>query len=178
VDDAALLDRLEREDADDRADRIDRGALPPQDRREPRAGLRVLQEGADHRRPRHDHDRAEHQRRLGGESQQERRQGGRATPRDRDPQGQQPSHDPPAVAFELLEDQVESAVEQDDRDRQLDEGREGLAQELRRVEHAREGARREPDREQQHDRGQPEPIRHHLASDRQRDRESEPKEDL
>jgi hypothetical protein len=82
------------------------------------------------------------------------------------------------VAFELLEDQVESAVEQDDRDRQLDERGEGFAQELRRVQHAREGASREPDREQQHDRGQPEPIRHHLASDRQRDRESEPQEDL
>jgi hypothetical protein len=92
-----------------------------------RAGLRMLQEGADHRRPRHDHDRPEHQRGVGREPEEQRREGGGATPRDRDPQGQQPSHDPSAVAFELLEDQVESAVEQDDRDRQLDERGEGLA---------------------------------------------------
>src|SRR5271165_223372 len=101
-----------------------------------------------------------------------------AGPGHRDAPLAQPAHHPVAVALQPGVDQIQAAVEQDDRDRQADQRRPRRPEDLVRIDHRGQGARREPGRQQQDDRRDAETRRDDLAGHGQPDNESQPGEDL
>ena len=129
----AARQRMEHERPDDGADRIDRRALPAEDRAHPTTGASPFEQWYHDGRSGHDEDRTEQDRDAGREVEQEEHECDGPCPGDRHTPQDQPANDVLAVTLEVPDPQVECAVEQDHPDGQRDHRRELVSHQLVRI---------------------------------------------
>ena len=127
------LDGMEHDDGDDRAERVDGRSLIAQDPGQALARLRSREHGSHNGRAGHDQDRAEHDHDLGRKAEEQPAEQRGAEPGDRDAQSAESPGEAPFIAFDVLFHEIEPAVEQDDRDCEAHQRREGRAEDPVRI---------------------------------------------
>ena len=113
---------VEHDDAQRRADGVGQGALPLQHQVDLLRRADEVEQRPDHRRAGDDQHRAEHERDLEGQVEQEVGGDRPDRPRDQDSEGHQSAVDVSDGAAELAQLQVEPGFEQDDPDGNRDNG--------------------------------------------------------
>ena len=120
-------DQLQEEASEQRADRVDEHPFGLQNRLDPRAQSHVPQQRLNHRGAGHHDECPEERRQLDAPAEQERGQQRGAGPRDQRTHADQPP-DRCFLALEARPLQVESALEQNDGDAEIDNAEQALAE--------------------------------------------------
>ena len=171
-------DRVEDDDAEQGADRVDQRALPLEHRPHPVGGADEGEQGEDDGRAGDDEQGADHPGDAPAEAEDQLRRAGDRGEGEQRADADQAEDDAPHRALQLVDFQPQPGLEQDQADAERDQRLEGVAEQRFGVDVFGDRAGEEADRQQQHDRRQPEALGDDPAGDRQHHDQAEPGEDL